>query len=596
MQNDIDIADSGGFWLRDLSVIFILFGILYLGLSFTRPLASPDEGRYVEIPREMVATGDWVTPRLNGMPYFYKPPMFYWMQAAIIKNAGISRVSARAANSLMAVLGICATYCAARALYGRKAGIASAAVLGTSLLYYALGQIVTLDMTVSVFMSAALFCFIVAIKRSGIWRGALILGFFLACAFAVLSKGLIGALIPGAVVFLYAVSVGPVSFLKSLKPSDAAWGALGIALFFAVVAPWHILAAMANPAFENAEGMLSKKWDGQGFFWYYFIHEHILRYVDADTSMRNQPFWFFFVFAPIGLIPWLFVLPQSLCDAMKGGWKNLRGNNSPMLFFGVWVLFVILFFSFSKSKLVPYIIPIYPALAVVVGVWLAKVWENPKAFKLKVSAWLFIVGGYLLSASPVVIYYIQLRKGKLVDPGEAAVVMACFGVCMFVAATFALAGFLKNGVCRSTMALVYAAIIVLFIFFNPMGVYLQRPSAEPLAAEIIKQRKDGDVVVIAFDYGKFQDLPVWLNELTYNLGKPPEEQKFGYMREENAHDKRFLSDDEEIRNFVENRKGAIFIAVSEGSLEDFYECNLPAKKIAENGILKLFKIDAKKQQ
>lgn len=76
MQNDIDIADSGGFWLRDLSVIFILFGILYLGLSFTRPLASPDEGRYVEIPREMVATGDWVTPRLNGMPYFTSLPCF----------------------------------------------------------------------------------------------------------------------------------------------------------------------------------------------------------------------------------------------------------------------------------------------------------------------------------------------------------------------------------------------------------------------------------------------------------------------------------------------------------------------------------------
>lgn len=595
MQKNLNTEVNGGSWLRDLSAIFILFGILYLGFTFARPLASPDEGRYVEIPREMVATGDWVTPRLNGMPYFYKPPLFYWMQAAAIKTFGINRVSARAANSLMAVLGICATYCAARALYGRKAGIASAAVLGTSLLYYALGQIVTLDMTVSVFVAGALFSFIVALKKSGVWRGGLILAFFLFCALAVLSKGLIGALIPGAVIFIYAISVGPALFLKSLRISDAAWVGLGIVLFLAIVAPWHILAAMANPALENSEGVLSKKWDGQGFFWYYFIHEHILRYIDADTSMRNQPFWFFFLFAPIGLIPWLFILPQSIADVVRGGWNNLRKNNSPMLFFGIWVMFVILFFSFSKSKLVPYIIPIYPALAVVVGVWLAKVWENPKAFRLNVPAWLLIAGGYMLSAAPIAIYFIQLHKGRLVDPGEAAVVMACFGVCMFAATSFALLRFLKCGVSHSTMRAIFAAALVLFVFFNPMGVYLQRPSAEPLAKEIIKQRKAGDAVVIAFDYGKFQDLPVWLNELTYYLGKPPEEQRFGYMREENEHDKRFLFDDEELKNFVENRRGAIFIAVSEGSLKKFYKCNLPAKKIAENGILKLFKIDAKKQ-
>ena len=593
MQKNTDIAENSGFWFRDLSAIFILFVILYLGLSFTRPLASPDEGRYVEIPREMVATGDLVTPRLNGMPYFYKPPMFYWMQAAVIKTVGINRVSARAANSIMAVLGICAAYCAARALYGRSAGIASAAVLGTSLLYYALGQIVTLDMTVSVFISMALFCFIVAIKRSGIWRGILILGFFIFCALAVLSKGLIGLLIPCAVAFFYGLSVGPVCFFRTLKLSDVWWVSAGIVLFFAVVAPWHILAALANPACENAEGIFSKKWDGQGFFWYYFIHEHVLRYIDADTSMRNQPFWFFLVFAPVGLIPWLFLLPQSVADALKGGWKNLRANNSPMLFFGVWAVFVVLFFSFSKSKLVPYIISIYPALAVIVGVWLAKVWKNPAEFKLKPAAWLFIAGGYLLSAAPAVIYFVQLHKGKLIDPQEAAIVLAVFGICMFAATTFALVQLLKNGVARSTMLSVFAAVILLFVFFNPLGVYLQRPSAEPLAAEILKQKKPQDIVVIAFEYGKFQDLPVWLNEITYNFGAPPGEQEFGYMREEDKHRHRFIDGADRIREFVDKRRGAIFIAVSEGNLEQFYKCGLPAKKIAENGILKLFKIDAK---
>ena len=131
-----------------------------------RPLASPDEGRYSEIPREMVAHGDYVTPRLNDMPYFYKPPFFYWMQAASIKTFGINRFSLRFPNALMAVFGICATYAAARALSGRAAGVFSAGILATSILYLALGQIITLDTTVSVFISSALFAFIVGIKKS----------------------------------------------------------------------------------------------------------------------------------------------------------------------------------------------------------------------------------------------------------------------------------------------------------------------------------------------------------------------------------------------------------------------------------------------
>lgn len=229
-----------------------------MSLGFTRPLASPDEGRYTEIPREMLEHSDMVTPRLNDMPYFYKPPMFYWMQAASLKAFGINLFSARLANSLMAVFGICAAYCAARALYGRRAGILSAAFLATFLLYYALGQIVTLDMAVSVFISAAMFCFIIALKSSGARRGILTLGFFAFCALAVMTKGLIGVLIPGATIFIYALLIGPLEFLKSLRKSDTLWILAGVAVFLAIALPWHFLAAAANPPYSGAEGIVSK--------------------------------------------------------------------------------------------------------------------------------------------------------------------------------------------------------------------------------------------------------------------------------------------------------------------------------------------------
>ena len=130
-MDNIDGSSRKNFF-KDIVLLAAAFSALYLGLAFMRPLASPDEGRYSEIPLEMVRNGDYVSPRLNDMVYFYKPPLFYWLQAASIKAFGVNRVSLRAPNSLVAVLGILATYCAARALYGRRAGVFSAIVAGTS--------------------------------------------------------------------------------------------------------------------------------------------------------------------------------------------------------------------------------------------------------------------------------------------------------------------------------------------------------------------------------------------------------------------------------------------------------------------------------
>ena len=169
--------------LSDVLLILVIGLAFYFSLSFTRPLASPDEGRYSEIPREMAASGDWVTPRLNGVQYFYKPPMFYWMQTLSIEAFGVNRMSLRFPNSLMAVLGLAITYLAVGAMSGRKAGLFSAAVLGTSIFYFAMGNIITLDMTVSVFISASLFCFLLAwhCRESEKKRGLLWILFFIFC-------------------------------------------------------------------------------------------------------------------------------------------------------------------------------------------------------------------------------------------------------------------------------------------------------------------------------------------------------------------------------------------------------------------------------
>ena len=588
MENTAAMSPSGNGrnYFLDLVAIILIFGFLYLGLSFMRPLASPDEGRYSEIPREMVASGDWVTPHLNGMQYFYKPPMFYWMQAVSIEAFGINRVSLRLANAAMAVFGICATYAAARALYGRRVGIFSAAILGTSVLYYALGQIITLDMTVAVFIAAAMFSFIVALKRSGIWRGLLILSFFAMCALAVMSKGLIGILIPCAVIFIYAFAVGIFNFFRQLRPSDLWWCIAGVLLFLGIALPWHILAMIANPAYDTSEGMFSKNWEGQGFFWYYIIHEHFLRYIDAETSMREQPWFFFLILAPVGLIPWIVALPQSVWSEIKGGYRNLREKNPEFIFFTVWILFVILFFSISKSKLVPYIIPIYPALAVIVGVWASKVWQNPSAFKLKPAKWILVGMGYIAVIAPIVIYFVLKHQDKIVDDCSAKIILGATSAVMFVMTTIT-AAFIKND--RKFMALAFVSICGLLLCFNPMASLLQRPSAEPLAYEILKQRKDGDHVFIAFTYSTFQDLPVWMDELVLHIGEPPEEQKFGYMREREKNRERFFATKEALHEFLNRKGGSAFIVVRKRDLSDLEKFDIDAVEVMSNGELLLLK-------
>ena len=567
--------------IRDIVLICVTFGILYVGFAWMRPLASPDEGRYAEIPREMAETGDYVTPRLNGMPYFYKPPLFYWLQAASIKAFGINRTSTRLPNSAMAIFGIIATYLAASALYNRRTAICAAAILGTSLFYFALGEVVTLDMTVSVLMAAAGFAFITLLKYDGAKRAALILAFSALCALAVMAKGLIGILIPSAAAFIYAL-VCPKQFFGRLKRGDLLWIPLGILLFAAIAVPWHVLAANANPPYANAEGIFSKNWEGQGFFWYYIIHEHFLRYIDAETSMREQPFWFFFVLAPVGFFPWIVALPQALMNIFREGRKKVADKHSDIIFFMIWTAFVILFFSVSKSKLVPYIISVYPPTAVVLAVWAAKVWEE--GANLKWIARIFSALAHIAAVAAIVIFFVvnhkypddTLRELAICLP--LAAVMEIFAVAIWRAH--------RAGNTHAFMLRAFGAIFALLCFFNPLGGYLQRPSAQPLAEKIAEVGNGSEKVLVLNDYNLFQDLPVWLDKLVYLGETPPEEQKFGYMRERSLHEKRFLKNDEELKNFLCSGE-RIFIAAKENKLPKLEKLGVKTKPLCRNGFMVL---------
>ncbi|MDQ2994836.1 MAG: glycosyltransferase family 39 protein, partial [Pseudomonadota bacterium] len=154
------IGAQAGYWRRDLIAITLALAVLFGVFLGNRPLTVPDEGRYAEIPREMLVTGDYVTPHLNSIKYFEKPPFFYWVQSASIRWVGLNEWGARIPNALFGLLGVLLTYSCARLLYGRRTGLLSAMVLSTSVMYIGMTQMVTLDMTTAVLLAGALFSFI----------------------------------------------------------------------------------------------------------------------------------------------------------------------------------------------------------------------------------------------------------------------------------------------------------------------------------------------------------------------------------------------------------------------------------------------------
>ncbi len=348
-ENPVPRVSDSPSWSRDLLLLTLAFGALFFFRLGSYPLSNPDEGRYAEIPREMVASGDYVTPRLNGVVYFEKPPLVYWTTAVCLKLFGSSEWSMRATPALFALAGVLLTYAAARRLHGRVAGLLAAAVLGTSILYFVIAHIMLLDMAVSVLMAATLFCFILGVREApGARRRWLFYGLYASAALATLTKGLIGFLVTGAVMFLWLLIFNQWKRLRPLHlPS-------GMVLFLLIAAPWHILAAQANETWAHR----------------YFVYEHWERFTTPAASRPGA--WHYFVWIVLaGLIPWIGFLWSAVRNGVRGGWAK-KNENADAWFFITWTVFIFLFFSKSHSKLAPYILPIFPALAVMIGGWLAQ--------------------------------------------------------------------------------------------------------------------------------------------------------------------------------------------------------------------------------
>lgn len=347
------LSNKHALWLV-ISVALIWF----VNLEY-RVLVKPDEGRYAEIPREMVVSGDWTTPRLNELKYFEKPPLQYWATATAYTLFGEHQWTSRLWTALTGFAGILLVWYAGLRLFGREAAGYAALLLGSSLLYVLMGHINTLDMGVTFFLTLGIVGLLLGQTRiePDKQRNWMLLA-WAGLALAVLSKGLMGLVLPGAALFIYMVAQGDFRVMKRMH-----W-LPGLAVFLLITAPWFYLVMKANPE----------------FFERFFIYEHYTRFTTKDLG-RYQPWYYFIPILLAGALPWTVLMFDTLLRTWRGSQLPSQMFNAQR-FLLIWAIFIYVFFSVSGSKLPSYLLPMFPVLALLMGKRIAEMRERTLAWML----------------------------------------------------------------------------------------------------------------------------------------------------------------------------------------------------------------------
>jgi len=485
-----------------LILILVLAAVWFSNLHY-RKLIRPDEGRYAEIAREMAVTGDWVTPRLNGIKYFEKPPLQYWATAAAFRAFGLHEWTARLWTAVTGFLCVLLIGFTGARLYGRTAGIYAGLVAAGSAGFIIMAHLNTLDMALAFFMTGTLSGLLLAHRTgaSAAEERRWMLVAWGSAALAVLSKGLIGVVLPAGVAAIYILIERDFRLLRRCH-----WTAGGL-LFLALVAPWFVLVQLANPEFAR----------------FFFVHEHFQRFL-TTVHRRVEPWWYFVPILIVMATPWVTLLPQALADAWRK--QDMAGSFQANRFLLIWAVFIFAFFSASHSKLASYILPILPALALLTGARLARM--EPPQFRVHAGA-VLALGAALVALSPFI-----TRAAKPTTPAalfEAyAPWVAGGGVALLVGGVLAALWCRRDTLFRALTALSLASLIGILLIgtgHNALapsysGYFLanaMKPHLDPAIPIFSVQTYDQ---TLPFYLGRTLTLVAHDGEMNYGLTQEPE--------------------------------------------------------------------------
>ena len=311
--------------------------LLWLVTLGTRALVSADEGRYATLSLAMLQTGDWVTPRLNGLLYFEKPPLQYWAGALSMSLFGINAWAARLWPGLCGLFTLATLVYTAWKVWGPRTALHTACVAASTTWIVVNSHFLSLDAGLCAALTVVMCAIVLAehALQQGSSPRTWMLTAWAGVGLAILSKGLVGLVIPGATLVLHSLWRRELLLWKHLQ-----WG-LGPLLLLALTAPWFVLVSQRNPDFAE----------------FFFIHEHWDRYLKPGHRREGAP-WYFVPYLLVGLLPWTSALPWLL--------KPRRGEFAASWLW-TWAVLVFAFFSVSSSKLPSYILPMFPALALLVA-------------------------------------------------------------------------------------------------------------------------------------------------------------------------------------------------------------------------------------
>jgi 4-amino-4-deoxy-L-arabinose transferase-like glycosyltransferase len=512
---------------RSIWILILLWLLIYFAAIFHPPLMDDADTVHAEAAREMLQRHDWVTLYTDGIRYLEKAPLMYWGLAASYTVFGISDWSTRLPLALGMLGVILATYGLGRYAFGERAGFWAGVVISTSVGPYIFTRFLIPDTLVGLWLTLGYYFFLRSLEEDppSRWTCG---GFAATCALNVMTKGLIGLVFPAAAIGLFLILTGNLRHLAKLRI------VFSTAVFFVIAAPWHILAAVRNPA----------QGEVRGFLWFYFVNEHLNRFLNkrVPPGYDTVPLLLFWILVLVWMIPWIAFLPESprgLRLRLRDRQSSLDRVQRAQLLFFLWPLAIMTFFSFSTRQEY-YTIPGLPGIALLVGGWLARE-SSPNgpdadlragrissSLLLAIGVVAFLIGASLLFLSrpptPGVDLADLLKKnpqdydfslGHVLDLTPGA--LGFFRIPLLVTSLSLLLGTFANWILRRKrkpafanfalalmMVGVLASVHAAFVGFSPIL------SSRGLAAGVQRYYQPGDIVIVDGEYHKASTLNFYL--------------------------------------------------------------------------------------
>lgn len=344
-----------------LWIVVLFAAAVYLGCILSPPSLMDDvDAVQAQIARNMLSSGDWVTARLDGVAYLEKPPLIYWMIAASYKVFGVHDWAARIPIALSAIA-LCFTTAAFGAwAFGRRAGFYAGLCMSTCIGLFLFTRILVPDVVLTLVIALALWAFLRVLEEEEPHPRAWAAVFAASLGVGLLLKSLIAVVFPVAAVVIYLLCTRQIfsaRVWKRLRPLS------GVAIILLIAAPWHVLATLRNPPYFNFT-MKSVPGEYHGFFWFFFINEQLLRFLNlrSPRDYNTVPRLYFWLFNLAWLFPWSVYLPA----AAKLSYRAVDRAGRTRLLALCWIGFVLVFFTFSTTQEY-YSMPCYPAFALLIG-------------------------------------------------------------------------------------------------------------------------------------------------------------------------------------------------------------------------------------